>query len=91
MNSAPDSDTGDSSLPLLALLISGAIVLPWGPGWVRWGVVGVFVAVTAACLIVVPPIRYRVFWYAISSTEIDVQTGIIFFKRSVVRWPTITG
>ena len=31
-----------------------------------------------------PEIRYRVFWYAISSTEIDVQSGIIFLKRSVV-------
>ena len=73
-----------SSLPLLVLLISGAIVLPWGPWWVRWGVVGVVVAVIAACLIILPPIRYRVFWYAISSTEIDIQNGIIFTKRSVV-------
>jgi membrane protein YdbS with pleckstrin-like domain len=73
-----------SSLPLLVLLVSGAIVLPWGPCWVRWGIFGVVVAVVAACLIILPPIRYRVFWYAISSTEIDVQNGIIFIKRSVV-------
>ena len=73
-----------SSLPLLVLLISVAIVLPWGPWWVRWGIVGVFVAVIAACIIILPPIRYRVFWYAISSTEIDIQNGIIFTKRSVV-------
>jgi membrane protein YdbS with pleckstrin-like domain len=73
-----------SSLPLLVLLISLAIVLPWGPWWIRWGIVGVVVAVIAACLIILPPIRYRVFWYAISSTEIDIQNGIIFIKRSVV-------
>ncbi len=73
-----------SSLPLLVLLISGAIVLPWGPWWVRWGIVGVFVAVIAACLIILPPIRYRVFWYAISSTEIDIQNGILFINRSIV-------
>jgi uncharacterized protein len=73
-----------SSLPLLVLLVSGAIVLPWGPGWVRWGIVGVFVAVAATCLVILPPIRHRVFWYAISSTQIDVQNGIIFTKRSVV-------
>jgi membrane protein YdbS with pleckstrin-like domain len=73
-----------SSLPLLVLLITAAIVLPWGPWWVRWGIVGVFVAVIAACLIILPPIRYRVFWYAISSTEIDIQNGIIFTTRSVV-------
>jgi membrane protein YdbS with pleckstrin-like domain len=73
-----------SSLPLLALLITAAIVLPWGPWWVRWGIVGVVVAVIAACLIILPPIRYRVFWYAISPTEIDIQGGIIFTTRSVV-------
>jgi hypothetical protein len=73
-----------SSLPLLVLLVSGAIVLPWDPWWVRWGVVGVFVAVIAGCMIILPPVRYRVFWYAISSTEIDIQSGIIFIKRSLV-------
>jgi hypothetical protein len=93
-----------SSLPLLVLLVSAAIVLPWGPWWVRWSIVGVFIAVIAACLIILPPIRYRVFWYAISSTEIDIQSGMIFIKRSIVpmrrvqtlrsepdRWPTTTG
>jgi membrane protein YdbS with pleckstrin-like domain len=73
-----------SSLPFLVLLTSGAILLPWGPWWARWGIVGVFVAVIAACLIILPPIRYRVFWYAISSTDIDIQEGIIFIQRSVV-------
>jgi len=73
-----------SSLPLVVLLIGVAIVLPWGPWWVRWCIVGVVVAVIAACIIILPPIRYRVFWFAISSTEVDVQDGIIFTKRSVV-------
>jgi membrane protein YdbS with pleckstrin-like domain len=73
-----------SSLPLVVLLITAAIVLPWGPWWVRWGIVGVVVAVIAAGIIILPPIRYRVFWYAISSTEIDIQNGIIFTTRSVV-------
>jgi len=73
-----------SSLPVLVLLVSAAIVLPWGPWWARWGAVGVFSAVIAACLIILPPIRYRVFWYAISSTEIDIQNGILFTKRSIV-------
>jgi membrane protein YdbS with pleckstrin-like domain len=40
--------------------------------------------VIAACLIILPPIRYRVFWYAISPTEIDIQDGIIFTTHSVV-------
>lgn len=73
-----------ASLPLLVLLVTAAIVLPWGPWWARWGVVAAFIAVIAAGLIILPPVRYRVFWYAISSTEIDIQDGIIFTKRSIV-------
>ena len=72
------------SLPLVVLLIGVAIVVPWGPWWVRWGFVGVVVAVIAVGIVMLPPIRYRVFWYAISPTEIDIQHGIIFIKRSVV-------
>jgi membrane protein YdbS with pleckstrin-like domain len=60
-----------SSLPLVVLLISGAIVLPWGPWWVRWGIVGVVGLVIVSDL-------------AVSSTEIDIQDGIIFTTRSVV-------
>lgn len=73
-----------SSLPLLALLIIVATYLPWGPSWLRWGIVGVFVVAFAVGTIVLPGIRYRVFWYAISQTEIDVQNGIIFTSRNVV-------
>jgi membrane protein YdbS with pleckstrin-like domain len=73
-----------SSLPLLVLLISLAVSLPWGPWWLRWGIVGVVAVVVAAGMIVLPGIRYRVFWFALSQTEIDVQNGIIFTTRSVV-------
>ena len=73
-----------SSLPLLVLLIGLAVYLPWGPWWLRWGIVGVVVVVVAAGMIVLPGIRYRVFWFALSQTEIDVQSGIIFTTRSVV-------
>ena len=73
-----------SGLPLLALLASLAVVIPWGPWWVRWGVVAACALLLALAMIVLPPIRYRVFWYAISPTEIDIQHGIIFIKRSVV-------
>jgi len=73
-----------SSLPLLVLLIGLAYVVPWGSWWLRWGIVGVYVAVVAVGVTVLPPIRYRVFWYAISPTEIDIQHGIIFIKRSVL-------
>ncbi len=73
-----------SVLPLVVTLVGLAIVVPWGPAWLRWSIVGVVVALAAIGIIVLPPIRYRVFWYAISPTEIDIQHGIIFIKRSVV-------
>ena len=70
---------------MLVLLVGLAIVIPWGPSWLRWGIVAVVLVVLRRCgMIILPPIRYRVFWYAISPTEIDIQHGIIFIKRSVV-------
>ena len=72
------------SLPLFFLLIGAAILLPWGPWWVRWGIVGLSGVTIAACMFILPSIRYRVFWYAISPTEIDVQNGIVFLKRTIV-------
>ena len=65
-------------------LVSLAIVIPWGPLWLRWSIVGVVSTLIVVSMIFLPPIRYQVFWYAISPTEIDIQHGIIFIKRSVV-------
>jgi membrane protein YdbS with pleckstrin-like domain len=73
-----------SAVPVLVLLVGLAIVVPWGPAWLRWSIVGVVVALAAIGIVILPPIRYQVFWYAISATEIDIQHGIIFIKRSVV-------
>jgi membrane protein YdbS with pleckstrin-like domain len=73
-----------SAVPVLVLLVGLAIVVPWGPAWLRWSIVGVVVALAAIGIAILPPIRYQVFWYAISPTEIDIQHGIIFIKRSVV-------
>ena len=68
----------------MLLLIALAIVIPWGPWWIRWGIVGIAAVLVVLAMVILPPIRYRVFWYAISPTEIDIQHGIIFIKRSVV-------
>jgi membrane protein YdbS with pleckstrin-like domain len=73
-----------SAVPVLVLLVGLAIVVPLGPAWLRWSIVGGLAALVAVGIIFLPPIRYRVFWYAISPTEIDIQHGIIFIKRSVV-------
>ena len=73
-----------SAVPTLLLLIALAVVIPWGPWWIRWGAVGIATVLVVLGTALLPPIRYRVFWYAISPTEVDIQHGIIFIKRSVV-------
>lgn len=73
-----------SLVPSLLLLAALAIVIPWGEWWLRWSLFAVLAVTGIAAIIVLPPIRFRVFWYAISPTEIDIQHGIIFIKRSVI-------
>lgn len=73
-----------SLVPSLLLLAALAIVFPWGAWWLRWSLFTLLVVIGIAAIVVLPPIRFRVFWYAISPTEIDIQHGIIFIKRSVI-------
>jgi membrane protein YdbS with pleckstrin-like domain len=73
-----------TAIPTLVLLTGLAIVIPWGPPWLRWGIVALAAVLVVVGMVVLPPIRYRVFWYAISETEIDIQHKIIFIERSVI-------
>jgi len=73
-----------SLVPSLLLLAALAIVIPWGPWWVRWSLFAVLATGGFLSVAILPPIRFRVFWYAISATEIDIQHGIVFIKRSVI-------
>lgn len=73
-----------SLVPSLLLLAALAIVIPWGPWWVRWSLFAVLAVGGFVSVVILPPIRFRVFWYAISATEIDIQHGIVFIKRSVI-------
>lgn len=73
-----------SAAPGLLLLCGLAVVVPLGTWYLRWTVVAVYALVVLIAIIVLPPIRYRVFWYSISAQEIDVQHGIVFVKRTVV-------
>ena len=71
-------------LPAVVLLGGLAWVLPMGcPAWL-WAVSPCRDRCSIVALVVLPPIRYRVFWFAVSPTEIDIQHGIIFVKRTVV-------
>jgi uncharacterized protein len=73
-----------TAIPSLVLLVGLAIVIPWGPPWLRWGIVAIAAICVAVGMVILPPIRYRVFWYAISETEIDIQHKIIFIERSII-------
>lgn len=73
-----------SLVPTLLLLAALAIVFPWGDPWLRWSAFLVVATAGFVGMVILPPIRFRVFWYAISPTEIDIQHGIIFIKRSVI-------
>lgn len=71
-------------LPVAVVLISVAIARPAQPSWAGWGVVVAVLVLVAGAVTALTQMRYRVFWYAISSTEIDIQHGIVFTVRSVV-------
>jgi len=70
--------------PLMVLLITVVIALPAEPSWAGWGVVVVVTVLAIGATAVLTKIRYTVFWYATSATEIDIQQGIIFTERNVV-------
>jgi len=71
-------------LPLVVVLVGVVIVLPVEPRWLVWGVGVVLIVLVAVAAAVLTRMRYAVFWYAISRTEIDIQHGIVFIARSVV-------
>lgn len=73
-----------SAFPILVFVAGVAYILPWGAWWLRWGIVAILIATIAIGMVVLPPIRYRVFYYAISPTEIDIQHKIIFIERIVI-------
>jgi uncharacterized protein len=73
-----------SVLPALVLLAGVAWVVPIGVPGLSWAVVTLALLAVAVAIVVLPPIRYRVFWFAVSPSEIDIQHGIIFVKRTVL-------
>jgi membrane protein YdbS with pleckstrin-like domain len=70
---------------VVGLATWGAVGLSWPGPIVRWIVVGLL----AVWLLVIgvgfgPPIRRRLFWYALSEIELDVQHGWLTQTRTVV-------
>lgn len=71
-------------LPLSALVAAAAMVGP-GPGELRWSLAALLVGyLLLGQVVVIPPIRRRVFWYAISADEVDLQQGWLTTTRTVV-------
>lgn len=65
----------------LALLLPPELTLVVGAAWLLAALVLVG---TAVAVVLVPPIRYAVFWYALSDDELEVGHGIVFRSRTVV-------
>ncbi|GAA1998322.1 PH domain-containing protein [Nakamurella flavida] len=72
-------------VPVTGLFVLWAVASGWFTPGVRWTVA----ALVAVLLIgvragIAPRVRHRLFWYAISETEIDVQHGFLVTSRTVV-------
>jgi len=73
---------------LSVVVLAALSLLAWQTSWftatVRWTVVGVVALLLLLALVFAPPIRYRIFWYAISPTEIDISDGLYVRTRTTV-------
>lgn len=74
-------------VPPVVLLVVVGLLLPTTLTWlavVAWVLAGLLAAVGALAVVVVPPVRHAVFWYALSDTELDIGHGVVFRHRTVV-------
>ncbi len=61
-----------------------AVVLPWFPDVVRvLAVVGIWIAAVVE-VVLLPPIRRRIWWFAIGDEEVDLHHGLLTITRTVV-------
>lgn len=61
-----------------------AVVLPWFPDLIRvLAVVGVWIAAVVE-VVLLPPIRRRIWWFAIGDEEVDLHHGLLTITRTVV-------
>jgi membrane protein YdbS with pleckstrin-like domain len=73
-----------TGVPVLALVVLGAVFLDWPATWLRWTIAGATAVWLLVALTVAPPIRRRIFWYAVDADEIDIERGLVVVSRSVV-------
>lgn len=71
-------------VPVSLVVTALAIVLPWLPDLVRVSViVGIWIAAVVE-VVLLPPIRRRIWWFAIGDEEVDLHHGLITITRTVV-------
>jgi membrane protein YdbS with pleckstrin-like domain len=71
-------------VPVAAVVTVLALVLPWFPDVVRVLLIaGIWVAAVVE-VVVLPPLRRRVWWFAIGDEEVDLHHGLLTVTRSVV-------
>ena len=68
----------------LIVAIAIAVAVPDLPAWVRALIVAVPLIIGGLVIGMVVPVRYRIWWYAIGETQIDLQHGWLFVTRTVI-------
>lgn len=76
------------ALPLAAVLSAILVIGPFGLGdlaeALRITIVVLAWIVAIGAIVVVPPIRRRIWWYAIGTEEVDLHHGFLVITRTVV-------
>ncbi|WP_164479193.1 PH domain-containing protein [Nakamurella antarctica] len=71
-------------LPVAVAVSISAVIFPGLPPILRYALPAAAWLLLAVMTLVVPQISYRLFWYALSPAEIDVQHGAIIIRRTVL-------
>lgn len=71
-------------VPVAVVVTVLALVLPWFPDVIRaLSVIGIWVAAVVE-VVLLPPIRRRIWWFAIGDEEVDLHHGLLTITRTVV-------
>lgn len=71
-------------VPVAVVVTVLALVLPWFPDLVRvLAIVGIWIAAVVE-VVLLPPIRRRIWWFAIGDEEVDLHHGLLTITRTVV-------
>ncbi|MTD13087.1 PH domain-containing protein [Nakamurella sp. YIM 132087] len=71
-------------MPVSAAVITGAAMLSWFTPGIRWVIAGLVVLYLLPVRLILTPLWWQRFWYAVSPDEVDVRHGVLLTTRTVV-------